>query len=202
MKTNFSLTIPADTVIGYPRREVHRFKRERRLTTVGGSLWLVRGANGAGKSTLLKTLAGGLPTVRGGVIFSPAAPDKFFLPDTLILPDDARPLTLIKTGANRGAALTLVEKLSIPDRPFGELSWGNRRKAALGLAYSRLAPVIASGQVVIWDEPFTGLDDAGVEVVVSALAALEHSNRLIILAAHGFRSLEQLAAGVLLFPDL
>lgn len=113
--------------------------------------------NGRGKTTLLRTLAGVLKSLGGSyecqgrcqllgedLVFDREMPAKLILKSLL-------------SKSNCKDALALAEKLELDvKKPYGRLSTGNKRKVALLLAEFSVQE--GRADVLLLDEPFTGLD--------------------------------------------
>lgn len=163
-----------------------------------GEHWVVFGPNGAGKTSLLNVIQGYLwPTTGtvhmfGGTLGSsvdvremrrqiPVVSEavRRMIHDSLsgleVLVTGIRahlnifePVTRDEEKAARDAAfLTKIETLL--DKPFGVMSTGERQRILITRA------LLASPQVVVLDEPCTGLDLAGREWVLRTVTALRNS---------------------------
>lgn len=163
----------------------------------------VLGANGAGKSTLFLHLNGTLRPRSGevriegrrrgrgrrellewrrrvGIVFqdpddqlfaATVAQDVSFGPLNLGLPEE-------EVLRRVDEALAAVDIAHLADRPTHQLSFGQKKRAAL-------AGVLAMRpQVVLLDEPTAGLDPAGVEELLAALARLRTAGTTLALATH------------------
>jgi len=133
------------------------------LATVREAIQLDQGThfliarNGRGKTTLLRTLAKTLRQMDG-----------FFEANGRVqyLPEDLRFDPIITVSAIFRAmipskrvaeAMKLAESLELDARkPYGKLSTGNRRKAHLIMAELSVDPT--RGNILLLDEPFSGLD--------------------------------------------
>ena len=122
-----------------------------------GSAWAVMAPSGAGKTTLLRLILGlekpdggeilGVPTEKG-VLFQ----EDRLCPRLSVLKNIR--MAVGKAGAEQAKAL--LEFLGLADcadQPAEKLSGGQARRAALARA------LLASGQLLALDEPFTGLDE-------------------------------------------
>lgn len=178
-----------------------RFGRRWALVDVGLSLWpgeclAVFGPNGAGKTTLLRILAGLLePT--GGV----ARVAGFTLPGG----SDARravglishhtmlyPVLTARENVSFAASLyeipdpdraadVALERMRVLDRantPVRQLSRGLQQRVSIARAF------VHTPQVVLLDEPFTGLDAVGAEALSDALRALMDAGAALVLVTH------------------
>lgn len=170
------------------------------------------GNNGAGKTTTLKMLCGilepssGSATVDGRPTLDPAARRAVgFLPEDSPLYDDQTPLQYLaffgrlyglprKEAKSRAARLLADLRLDEPywARPIGELSKGSARKVAIARA------LLHDPQVLILDEPASGLDPATRRELDQALAALRQQGKAILLSAHNLKQVEELCDDIVL----
>ena len=165
------------------------------------TLVAVIGPNGGGKSTLLATLLGLLTPVRGQVeIFgqSPRAARSrvAYLPQEdqvewsfplsvyqVVLQGrlPGRPFFSKPTLADRDAALAALERMGLSGllhRPIGALSGGQRQKVFLARALAQGADLI------LLDEPTTGLDAAAQHDLLVHLQELREQGRTVIMVTH------------------
>ena len=158
-----------------------------------GSVVGVIGPNGAGKSTLFRAILGVLPhrgrvSVPGGrPAYVPQGDDgRLDLPVTVL--DVAlmgrypatpwwRPLRRADRDAAR-AALDAVGLGGLAGRQVGELSGGQRQRAFLARALTQ------GGDVMLLDEPLTGVDATSQEAILAVLARLRSEGRAILMATH------------------
>lgn len=184
------------------------------LTLESGYIYALVGANGAGKTTLLKCLAG-LSTPSSGdirIFGTPVAdmeqgdpPVKTkiaFVPDPL---DGCEAFTLREMGRIIGKWYSqwsdaelhrLADALRVPiDKPYGQLSQGSRKKAALALAFTTRA------QLLLLDEPSGGLDLASRSLLYRLLADNADDERTVLLATHSPDDIRQLADFVIVLRD-
>jgi ABC-type multidrug transport system ATPase subunit len=113
--------------------------------------------NGRGKTTLLRTLAGVLKSLEGS--FKCHGQCQFLGEDLMF--DRELPAKLILksflTKSRLKEALELADKLELDiKKPYGKLSTGNKRKVALLMA--EFSVDSSRSDVLLLDEPFTGLD--------------------------------------------
>ena len=163
-----------------------------------GECVAIVGANGAGKSTLLLHLNGYLTPQRGTVQIGDFALCKATLPqvrrtvgmlfqdpdDQLFMPtvrDDVAfgplnlGLPLAEVESRVAAALKRVGAEHLVDRPPYRLSGGEKRAVAIASILS-MQP-----QILVMDEPTTGLDPAARRRLIELLASFHHTR---IIATH------------------
>ncbi|PKH15718.1 ATP-binding cassette domain-containing protein [Pseudomonas fluorescens] len=142
----------------------------------------VRGPNGCGKSSLLKLLAGQWHAVSGTCAVSvPCA----YIDQHLTLLDDQRSivdqLNLLDTPLVEGELRTRLALLQLDalrvTRPAGQLSGGERLKAAMAVALWRATPA----QLLLLDEPTNHLD---LETVMAFEQALKGFTGALVAVSH------------------
>ena len=168
------------------------------FTVPSGAVTAVIGPNGSGKSTLLNAIAG-LLQPRSGTLQVPAASRRgavaYVLQATTV--NRHLPLTVRETvtmgryatagpwgrldAADRSAVDAALDALAISDlgkRPLHELSGGQRQRAfvAQGLAQG--------ADVLLLDEPITGLDLVSRQHILDAIATERDAGRAVIVSTH------------------
>lgn len=161
------------------------------------------GANGSGKTTLLRVLSGAHRPDAGRVLIDgqPLAHTRAGLREhrrrvQLVLqdPDDQLfsadvaadvsfgPLNLglpeAEVADRVTEALDLLQITQLADRPTHQLSYGERKRAAIAGA------VAMRPQVLLLDEPTSGLDPEGVRELLDTLARLEAHGTMLVMATH------------------
>jgi ABC-type Mn2+/Zn2+ transport system ATPase subunit len=168
------------------------------FTVPTGAITALIGPNGAGKSTLLHAVAG-LLKPRAGQLLVPAATRRggvaYVLQATKV--NEHLPLTVRETvtmgryattgalgrlrSSDRDAVDAALDALAITDlarRPLHELSGGQRQRAfvAQGLAQE--------ADVLLLDEPITGLDLVSRQHILDAIAAERAAGRAVLVSTH------------------
>lgn len=173
------------------------------LTLPGGCILGLIGENGAGKSTLIRLILdmvrrdGGTVRVLGwdnregfrqtkeeiGVVFDEAG-----IPDCLT----ARQLERVLCGAfSKWFAQTysaLLKKLRVPaDKPFAELSRGNKMKLSIAAALSHDA------KLLLLDEPTNGLDPVVREEIIELFSEFTRDEtHAVLISSHIVSDLEKI----------
>jgi manganese/iron transport system ATP-binding protein len=160
----------------------------------------VVGPNGAGKSTLFKVVAGVLPPTSGEVCVSGFGPRGHiciaYVPqrsqvdwrfpasvaDVVMMGRIGR-LGLFRWPGQRDwktvrAALEEVDMLPLAGRQIGELSGGQQQRMFLARALAQEA------ELVLMDEPLTGLDGPSQEAILSLIARLSGQKITVMVATH------------------
>lgn len=152
------------------------------------------GPNGSGKSTLLDVIAGALKPLQGTVQAHAGA--VAYLPQQLQV-DAMFPITVrdvagmgrwpqLRPFARLGAADqarvdSALELLGIADlagRRFSALSGGQRQRALLAQA------VVQEAELILLDEPYTGVDAPTANVIRAQLASWSDEGRTVLVSTH------------------
>ena len=154
--------------------------------------------SGGGKTTLLRLLAG-LERPDGGTLrgFSGARLAVAFQEDRLCehLSSVTNAALVQRHPDRRAIAAALAEILpeECLDRPVRELSGGMRRRASVARA------VLADSDVLLLDEPFTGLDEDS-RARTARFILSRQGGRLLIFTAHAPEEAVRLDAAALCLP--
>ena len=172
------------------------------------------GPNGAGKTTTLRSLAGIIPPTRGEIRIagqdlarSPVAakaalafiPDEPQLFDYLTVREHlgfvARLYRQPEAVARGPALLAELELAEKADSLASELSRGMRQKLAIACG------LLHQPQVLILDEPLTGLDPVGIRRMKRTIAARAEAGAAVILSSHLLPLVEELCTRVLILQN-
>ena len=186
--------------------------RDVNFTVSRGDLLCVVGENGSGKSTLIKGLLGlkapeqGSITLGDGLVRNEIG----YLPQQTQLQRDfpASVAEVVRSGcinqmhgrpfysrADRARAQENMERMGIEDlahHSYQALSGGQQQRVLLARA------LCAAGELLILDEPVTGLDPAAAQDLYRTLAYLNKTEGIaIVMVTHDIRSALRYATRIL-----
>lgn len=172
-----------------------------------GYIYGLLGKNGEGKTTLLKLISGLLFPDSGACLVNGQESRKrtlSFLRSFYFLPEEPfLPAVKVKTYIQMYAPFyntfdpelcnrTLQAFGISPEDELKSLSLGQRKKAAIALAFGVNTPIL------LLDEPTNGLDIPSKSVFRQLLASLMQEERTVIISTHQVRDLESLIDAVLI----
>ncbi|WP_417438607.1 ABC transporter ATP-binding protein [Idiomarina sp.] len=194
-------------------------KRYRTVTAVDaisldiqpGKIQALLGPNGAGKSSLVRMLVGLTQPDEGEILvenngesieltyhdFAYLPEDRGLYQDRTILDNlnyiaSLRGLKLSDIRSDIDSWLERFELTDRKDEPLRQMSKGNQQKVQL------IATLLHDPQLVILDEPFSGLDPVNQEHVLTVLNELRERGKTVVLSAHQMELVERLADTMLL----
>ncbi|MFJ7935491.1 ABC transporter ATP-binding protein [Sporosarcina sp. NPDC096371] len=174
------------------------------LSVGEGTMYGFLGANGAGKTTTFRMILGllnaneGRITWNGKPISYATSPEIGYLPeerglypkmkveDQLIFLAQLRGMS--KTGAKQELHKWL-ERFEVPhyaNKKIEELSKGNQQKIQV------IASLLHKPQLLILDEPFSGLDPVNVEMLKAAILDFRNEGATIVFSSHRMDHVEEL----------
>src|SRR6056297_1413672 len=191
-------------------RNGHTALRDASFEIPRGTVTALVGVNGAGKSTLFKAIMGFVPVAQGQITLL-GRPVREALRNNLVayVPqseevDWAFPVLVedvVMMGryghmgwmrrpkpADRAAveaALARVNMTAYRHRQIGELSGGQRKRVFLARALAQ------EGQVILLDEPFTGVDVKTEAQIVALLKELRDEGRVMLVSTHNLGSVPE-----------
>ncbi len=173
-----------------------------------GQVFGFLGANGAGKTTTMRIALGVIQPDAGAITWDGRStldlPRAVFgyLPEERGLYPRMRVLDQLVFFAGlhgvpadqaRRRARDWLERLRIPelaDRPAEELSKGNQQKIQF------LAAVLHDPEVLLMDEPFTGLDPVNASLLREAFLELRERGRTLVFSTHQMETVEAMCESV------
>lgn len=175
-----------------------------------GTVTALVGVNGAGKSTLFKAIMGFLPLAKGEirllgqsvkqalaenlVAYVPQAEEVDWafpvLVEDVVMMGRYGHMGFLRrpASADRAAVDRALERVGMQDyreRQIGELSGGQRKRVFLARALAQ------DGQVILLDEPFTGVDVRTEEQIVALLRELRDEGRVMLVSTHNLGSVTE-----------
>jgi len=175
-----------------------------------GSISGLVGVNGAGKSTLFKALMGLIPLADGhieimGKSVRQALQERLvaYVPQSEdvdwsfpVLVEDVVMMgryghmgffRIPRNGDHKAVAEALdrVGMTAFRRRQIGELSGGQRKRVFIARALAQ------QGQVILLDEPFTGVDVQTEDAIITLLRSLRDEGRVILVSTHNLGSVPE-----------
>ncbi|MCO5140765.1 manganese/iron ABC transporter ATP-binding protein [Shinella sp. YE25] len=172
-----------------------------------GTITALVGVNGAGKSTLFKAIMGFVPVAAGKVTilglsvkealkknlvaYVPQAEEVDWtfpvLVEDVVMMGRYGHMNWLRIPTKRDhemvdEALSRVNMSDFRKRQIGELSGGQRKRVFLARALAQ------EGQVILLDEPFTGVDVRTEEQIVELLGKLRDEGRVMLVSTHNLGS--------------
>lgn len=182
-----------------------------------GTIAALVGVNGAGKSTLFKAIMGFLPVSAGeigilgqsvkaalkaGIVaYVPQAEEvdwtfPVLVEDVVMMGRYGHMGFLrIPKAADHAAVAQALARVGMSDfrkRQIGELSGGQRKRVFLARALAQ------DGQVILLDEPFTGVDVQTEEAIIRLLGELRGEGRVMLVSTHNLGSVPEFCDQVVL----
>ena len=198
-----------DVALGYEGRAV---SRHLSFQVCSGDYLCILGENGSGKSTLLKGLLGLMKPMEGQIVLdrSLRAGAIGYLPQQTRAQRDfpatvyevvlsgflsARRGRFFYTAAERSGALMNMGKLGVlelKDRCYRELSGSQQQRVLLARA------LCAAGELLILDEPVTGLDPDAAHDLYHTLSYLNRREGLaVVMVTHDLQNALKYATSIL-----
>lgn len=175
-----------------------------------GTVTALVGVNGAGKSTIFKAIMGFVPVAKGeirllGKSISEALSSNLvaYVPQSeevdWAFPVLVEDVVMMGRYGHMGwlrrpsakdhkavtEALARVSMSEFRDRQIGELSGGQRKRVFLARALAQ------EGQIILLDEPFTGVDVKTEDQIVALLRELRDEGRVMLVSTHNLGSVPE-----------
>ncbi len=191
-------------------RNGHTALRDASFEVPRGSVAALVGVNGAGKSTLFKAIMNFIPAAAGRirlldrpvkqalrenlVAYVPQSEEVDWafpvLVEDVVMMGRYGHMGLLRrpSAADHLAVDTALSRVGMQDfrhRQIGELSGGQRKRVFLARALAQ------DGQVILLDEPFTGVDVKTEEQIVALLRELRDEGRVMLVSTHNLGSVPE-----------
>ncbi|MBO6551318.1 MAG: manganese/iron ABC transporter ATP-binding protein [Roseitalea sp.] len=191
-------------------RNGHTALRDASFEIPRGTITALVGVNGSGKSTLFKAIMGFVPTARGEIsVLGMSVADALkrnvvaYVPQAEevdwsfpVLVEDVvmmgryghmgflrRPSATDRKMVDQ--ALERVNMTAFRKRQIGELSGGQKKRVFLARALAQ------DGQVILLDEPFTGVDVKTEDQIIDLLRDLRAEGRVMLVSTHNLGSVPE-----------
>ncbi|MFV0358249.1 manganese/iron ABC transporter ATP-binding protein [Tropicimonas sp.] len=197
-----------DVTVTY--RNGHTALRNASFEIPRGTVAALVGVNGSGKSTLFKAIMGFVPVARGEirllgtgvkdalgrnlVSYVPQAEEvdwsfPVLVEDVVMMGRYGHMGFLRRPGAvDRAMVDAALDRVGMGDlrrRQIGELSGGQKKRVFLARALAQ------DGQVILLDEPFTGVDVRTEEQIIALLRELRAEGRVMLVSTHNLGSVPE-----------
>ena len=173
------------------------------LEVENGKILGILGRNGAGKTTTIKSIMGIIEPEEGSITFDgidirKAKVSIGYLPEerglyvNAVVKDQLLYFAMLN-GMDKKVAFTeikkLLEEFKIPgylNKKVKTLSKGKKQKIQL------ISAILHKPQIVILDEPFSGLDPVNIELFKSTVLDLKKSGATILFSSHRMEDVEEM----------
>jgi ABC-2 type transport system ATP-binding protein len=172
------------------------------LAVPKGSIYGFIGPNGSGKTTTLRMILDifrpdiGTIRVLGAPLAGPQTDRVGYLPEERGLYRRMKVRDLIQFYGGLKSGRNLRAETDHWLERFGLIDCANRKIEALSKGMSQkvqfIAAVVFGPELLILDEPFSGLDPVNAEVIRTAVLDLRHAGATVILSTHDMRVAETL----------
>ena len=191
-------------------RNGHTALRNASFEIPNGTITALVGVNGAGKSTLFKALMGFLPPATGEISILGMSVKNALKKNIVAYVPQAEEVdwsfpVLVEDVVMMGryghmgflrnpkkvdlhsvtSALERVDMINFRHHQIGELSGGQRKRVFLARALAQ------NGQVVLLDEPFTGVDVQTEEAIIQLLREMRDEGKIILVSTHNLGSVPE-----------
>ena len=191
-------------------RNGHTALRDTSFQIPRGTITALVGINGSGKSTLFKAIMGFVPLAHGEVSILGMSKSKALKENLVAYVPQSEEVdwnfpVLVKDVVMMGRyghmnwlripskrdhelvtqALERVTMTKYSDRQIGELSGGQKKRVFLARALAQ------EGQVILLDEPFTGVDVTTEEQIIALLKSLRDEGRVMLVSTHNLGSVPE-----------
>jgi manganese/iron transport system ATP-binding protein len=211
-----AISLSVDSVsVAYPNG--HVALRDATFALDPGTICGLVGVNGSGKSTLFKSIMGlvrpfaGQVQIAGGAVEAALRRNLVaYVPQAeevdWTFPVSVRDVVMMGRYGHMSllripraedrraveAALSRVGMTDLAERQIGELSGGQRKRVFLARALAQ------GGQLILLDEPFTGVDVTTETAIIALLKELRADGRIMLVSTHNLGSVPSFCDQVVL----
>lgn len=210
--------VAEDVTVTY--RNGHTALRDATFDIPTGTITALVGVNGAGKSTLFKAIMGFVPAAKGTitvlgmpvkealkkniVAYVPQAEEVDWsfpvLVDDVVMMGRYGHMGFLRrpSAADQAAVTQALERVNMLEfrlRQIGELSGGQRKRVFLARALAQ------EGQVILLDEPFTGVDVQTEDAIIALLREMRDEGRVILVSTHNLGSVPEFCDRTILVKE-
>ena len=205
----FDISKPGLTVddVTVTYRNGHTALRNTTFEIPVGTITALVGVNGSGKSTLFKAIMGFVPLARGRisilgqsvetalrkniVAYVPQAEEVDWsfpvLVEDVVMMGRYGHMNFMRipSAADRQAVAEALDRVGMADfrqRQIGELSGGQKKRVFLARSLAQ------EGQIILLDEPFTGVDVKTEDAIIELLQHLRDEGRVMLVSTHNLGS--------------
>ncbi|MCX6857736.1 MAG: manganese/iron ABC transporter ATP-binding protein [Verrucomicrobia bacterium] len=205
----------SNVTVAYPNG--HIALRDATFTLQQGTISALVGVNGSGKSTLFKAIMGFVKPISGSVLLAGKTVEESrktklvaYVPQTeevdwtfpvsvwdVVMMGRYGHMNFLRIASAEdkrmvNESLARVGMTEFKDRQIGELSGGQKKRVFLARALAQ------NGQIILLDEPFTGVDVTTEEAIIELLRALRDEGRIILVSTHNLGSVPEFCDHVVL----
>ena len=187
--------------------------RDISFNATSGRILGLLGPNGAGKTTTIRIIANILAPDEGTVALDGRNVGQWSQEKMGYLPEERGLYKKLKVteqlrylGALKGlGARESAGKVEYWLDRLGLTKWGTRKAQDLSKGMQQkvqfIATVLADPQLIILDEPFSGLDPVNSELLQEIIAEMKQDGRIILFASHRMEQVEQLCDDICLIAN-
>ena len=191
-------------------RNGHTALRDASFSIPRGTITALVGINGSGKSTLFKAIMGFVPVSNGSVkvlgmpvakalknksvAYVPQSEEVDWnfpvLVEDVVMMGRYGHMNMLRIASKIDKqkvtdALERVNMLEFRDRQIGELSGGQKKRVFLARALAQ------EGEVILLDEPFTGVDVKTEEQIIALMRELRDEGKVMLVSTHNLGSVPE-----------
>ena len=175
-----------------------------------GKIYGLVGRNGAGKSTTFRMILGIISPTSGNVFYDGKKIENEILDKIGYLPEEGSLIpsyTVLELCEYYGAlklmdSKEIIEKLSYWLEEFNVIEYLNKKVKDLSKGNKQkiqfIVSVLHDPDLIILDEPFSGLDPLSVEELKRAVIKLKEQGKTIIFSSHRMDHVEELCESIII----